>query len=209
MKTFKQFILEDEADYSKVIEMLKRDCEPFLKEAKGMFMVRGVNGLNIDNRHEEGNVQFFKKTVRKDRHPLNSSKADQEMIDEFFGSEFRWYPRATAVFAVGESGTVVANSYGSPCYIFPIGPIEYLWSAKVTDLYGDVADIKSRHDGDHQEAVYDFLERASYSDMNLYDALHGFNEIMVKCDEYYAFPIKAGGPDVAAHRRKELAKAFT
>lgn len=204
MTTFKQF-LNEEHDYSKIIEMIKRDCGPFLNAAKHKLMFRGVAGLHSAQRNIEGRMVYYKKDVRKDRRPLSSGKIDHELMDEWFESEFRLTPRSTGLFGIGAKGFDFTNSYGSPCIIFPIGPIKYVWSPKVTDIYVNMHIPAEDRETPaiYREAVFKFLEDSNYTDINLDKALETRNEIMVVCSSYYAFPALQGD------NSEQLSKAFT
>lgn len=209
MITFKQYLRESEdnptddelkaeADAenddwlknSKIKAILLKDCAPFMKVCKRSgFMYRGIKNIDeedpilIDGMDE---IPLFKKTVRTDRRPLNSSNEAQVMYDKWFEKKFGYKVRAESMFCFPEDEKDGAKQYGPVCLVFPIGDFEYVWSPKVVDLqiytedkiggYGDEADIIA------------MLDKAGYKNTGLGSALGKGSEIMVKCKSYYAIP---------------------
>lgn len=184
MITFKQFISEDAKSFQELIE---KNCADFLsKSAKQGFLYRGIKGLASAEAHEVEGIEYAIKAVRKDRKPLDTNKHLHTSIGEWFKTEFGWNPRSEGVFAFGEGADLSdIRAYGEPCIIFPIGEIHYVWSKTVEDLFSDISIEFINSD----EELERWLDDANYEGEELAEAVQRGNEIMVKCDKYYAFPI--------------------
>lgn len=196
MKTFKQFLNEE--DLESVKEILERDCMPYLKATQGKgFLRRGIKGLSKIGSHtaldSEGNeMEYGIKTVRSDRQPLDTTRERHDIIDAWFNDKFGIRARSECVFAGGEAmETSDLKIYGTPCIIFPIGPIEYVWSHYVEDLMVNMRVSSGDKEIDEfKAAVRKWLDEHNYQTTGLDDAVEGRNEIMVKCGSYYAFPVE-------------------
>jgi hypothetical protein len=194
MITFKQFLSESDIEAISAEVMLRKDCDPFLYETMGSFLVRGVQGLTLDHMalDPDGNkMEFGIKNVRTDRRPLDTSERRHKIFDEWFERKFGWKPRSEGVFAFGEKASISEiKTYGKPCIIFPIGPIKYVWSPRVSDLYADIiySGIKDKDDDSIEDRILEWLDHAGYIDQGLEDAALGNSEVMIKCSRYYAFP---------------------
>lgn len=197
MITFKQFLNEDEAITFR--ELIERDCKPFLRESKQHgLLYRGVEerGIPIDtalsirpgvDTARANDLIYWEKAVRKDRKPKDTRLLQHNVLDGWFKKKFGFGARSEAMFCLGETGKTLLRQYGVPCVVFPIGEFQYVWSPIVKDLYNDVGqDQKMLQDTD---ALVDYLEDAKYIDSHLHKAVNMKNEIMVKCDRYYAFEL--------------------
>jgi len=197
MITFKQFLSESDIEAISASVMINKDCHDFLYETMGSFLVRGVKGLSEIPSHtaldHEGNeMEYGIKNVRTDRRPLDTSARRHKIFDDWFERKFGWKPRSEGVFAFGEKTSVnELKTYGTPCVIFPIGPIKYVWSPRVSDLYADI-NIYTGIKGDDsvEDRIIDWLDHAGYIDNQLEDAAYNSAEVMIKCSKYYAFPYK-------------------
>jgi hypothetical protein len=100
------------------------------------------------------------------------------------------------MFATGQATELGdVKFYGTPCVVFPIGKFEYVWSRYVQDLYGDLNlpgadDGRSYSDEELEEKIAKWLKDKHYQKTGLDQAVKMKNEVMVKCDSYYAFPIE-------------------
>lgn len=93
MITFKQFIAErdsteeEDADFNALVEMIKKDCAPFLQAIDGAgFLYRGVqttSGRNVLN-----SIVYYEKKVRTDRKPLSTEPRLSKIVDDWFEKKF-------------------------------------------------------------------------------------------------------------------------
>lgn len=111
-----------------VIETLKRDCGPFLKDIspRDILLYRGSNTIfmgDISKPH----------TPRKDRRPKDMRGWMFDLTNYAFKKVFGWEARKEGVFVVGLQK--IAQRYGNPYLFFPIGKYDYIWSGNIEDLY--------------------------------------------------------------------------
>jgi len=103
-----EFIIED-------ADAVKRDCRPFLQQAHGLKVYRGINS---------GEHFLHKKARLGDRIPKDTSpRQHREFNHQFltqFGENFR-----NGIFASGDDG--IASNYGDVYSIYPIGEFKFLW----------------------------------------------------------------------------------
>lgn len=109
------------------MENFKNDCYPYLKELK-------KGGYHFLYSGRRSNEVMFKKSVRKDRRPLNTPLKIHKMLDEQFKSKFGVKPRSNSIFAHLES--VRTHFYGNTFYIFPTGnKYSLIWNEDINDLF--------------------------------------------------------------------------
>jgi len=192
MITFKQYLGEDkflgEEPPAEVKILLEKHCGLFLKEAKGGFLYRGVKidtGIPGSTEAYDGtNMDFIKKAVRTDRKPKDMSRKRTTIVDDWFNEKFGIRARTNCVFAAGAGlHRNELSHYGTPCIIFPIGDIKYVWSEHVEDMYNVMDEYE-------EEKITKWLGGAGYQTTDLQHACRGRNEIMVQCSSYYAFPME-------------------
>lgn len=180
-----------EATMENVIGSIKRDCKPyieFLKRIKSNpLLFRGMNG----------EIEFLREKVRTDRKPRYISKRLHELLGELSQKEFGWNTRAEGLFCSNSPSR--ASDYGDVYHIFPIGSFKYVWvdlevrfqtidSGRPT-IYG----ICNLHDGSPNSQLNKEFESILKRDFRLFFKDKGLkkdmseNDIVVKCDEYYAF----------------------
>ena len=171
-----------ETDPEQIAKLIQSDCGPFLREADGKLIYRGLKKQAED---------FIKKTVRVDRKPKNTSAAVHHLIDEVFYKLFGIYGRSACVFVSGDQSEV--NPYGRIHAVFPIGDFEFLWSPGVIDLFYQESEIEAHihglSDKNALAALTDYVEDSGYRTTDLPRAIHSGHEIMIQCSEYYALPI--------------------
>ena len=97
--------------------------------------------------------EFWKKTTRQDRYPKDMAQELHEYIDNFFQKKFRHKARSSSAFCQGD--TDVADDYGQPWMVFPIGAYEVIWSPVVKDLF---TEFENQSIGNIEPDVY-FEER--------------------------------------------------
>ena len=84
------------------------------------------------NLMKHGEPILYKKNVRKDRQPKDTSKAVHGVFDEYFEKHFGLKMRSESIFTTSDIST--ASEYGQPYMVIPIGDYSYCWSPKVEDL---------------------------------------------------------------------------
>lgn len=187
MKTFKQYLNESA---NEVLELIKRDCAPFLEESKKAgFLYRGIqpDGEDLHVNDSDGKkLVYIQKRVRQDRVPRDMPKPAHHALDDWFDKKFGIKARSQCVFAYGGElyprGTI--KEYGDAHIIFPIGEMQYVWSPEIEDLFVSMEadEITSRED------VIRLVDESGYKSTGLDEAMKFGNEIMIKCNKYYAFP---------------------
>lgn len=158
-----------------IITILKKDCSKWIKESGGIPAFRGMMGK----------PQWMKVTVRTDRMPFDTPTEFHEMFNKDFKKKFGWAARSEGLFISGSED--LAESYGPLYMIWPIGNYKYIWSKKVTDLFGmtpSVNDPATEQEYFEQNQWPTALE--SYVKTNLSNGLKAEVEIMVQCKYYYA-----------------------
>ena len=170
----KIFEIED-TNSDSILELIERDCQPWLKEFKYIQIFRG-----IVNEYDE----FIKKTVRKDRKPLHTPLDFHNNINEYLQKKFGFH-RGNPVFAsIGDPGV----DYGDSLYrIFPIGNFKYIFNTEVDDLYPFIEMMMDDLDSEDISDMMDFFHREVgkfYTDKNLRSAPAG-HEVMIYCESYY------------------------
>jgi len=194
MKTFKQYLFEQDKSAEEIAEIIKRDCSPFLKE---------WHHQNPLFRGSKINSTFEKFTVDKNRKPKHTYGPIHDVLNDAMHSMTGIYYRSEAVFTTGD--VKIAEEYGTPCLFFPIGRYNYLWSYNVIDAYNwfnlplsrasknyavrrfGLTDPFDNMDS-YLKELKDFIAspRAGYihnSDLN--EAISTGHEIMFACDSYY------------------------
>ncbi len=137
MKTFKQFLRENDADYyDQIVNFIKRDCSEFLEENKNNPLWRGVTPQSISRFDfpigDDGETFKIRGSVRSDRTPRDSDQWLHEVFDDFFLKKFGIRFRSNALFCVKDEDDV-DSEYGKPFAIFPIGKFDYAYSDYIDD----------------------------------------------------------------------------
>ena len=114
-------------EYLKYIEMIHRDCKPFLAKEKNLLS----RGLGSEN------DLFIEKQIRTDRRPKDTDPKMSKFFDEVFYELFRVKLRSEALFAIRQSGH--STEYGNAYIIFPQGKYDIFVSTSISDLYTDIA----------------------------------------------------------------------
>ncbi|CAG7580755.1 MAG: hypothetical protein SLAVMIC_00545 [uncultured marine phage] len=158
------------------IDIIQKDCKPFISELRKEFMDSPVEMEKQDNiyhkanrskvlwrgfylkdedkivpplmverdTNKEGNITFTggksmdtynfgKKTVRSNRRSADMPEEVNDYFDQSFIKYFDFYPRSNGAFCTGSRR--MADGYGTPYLVFPIGEYKYIWSQQVSDLY--------------------------------------------------------------------------
>jgi len=204
-KTFRQFL--EEVKPLTFEELLHGPCVNFFKQSKqNGLLVRGMSGYGqlVGEMSVEGNDQkftVFRKTVRKDRKPMDTVGPLHKIIDDWFEDHMGIRARSEAVFCFGEAARETAYTYGQVCVVLPIGKFTYVWSPKVSDLFNDVImnkmqdgrNIKKEYIGSDgkpdEDVIYAELDELGYTINGLDKAVADAVEIMIDCDDYYVIPM--------------------
>lgn len=112
---------------SQIINMLVRDCRPWLLESKGQLVYRGE--------FNENQPEMVKKTVRTNRQPVDTPKEAHDAIVELIRKLGFIANRDNSIFV--SASALAARGYGDVHVIFPIGNYSYTWGNDVWDMYAD------------------------------------------------------------------------
>lgn len=164
-------------------DRIKSDCKPWLsaiRKCHNRVLFRGVRGKDQDK------DLHFAKTVRQTRKPLDTSRAVSDILDDNFEKAFGWRPRSQSMFAVKDYS--VAQAYGTPYMVFPVGKFRFLWSFEIPDLYGGIQRYPELigEDEEAAEAVEAMKKWYTEDPKDLCKALHSGGEIMVGAKYYRA-----------------------
>lgn len=197
MKTFKQFIKEDQQFD---LEKFKSDCSFFLgllKGTKGKYLTyRGGKDWPDD-----WAIRSWKPRTQPRNTPIEAHNIINDYFEETYGEKFRnWMFFTPDRF----QADIYSGYHGSVSVIFPIGQFEWACSANenardLTQWLNDIADKIKHADiernlsfGERYELAAkdvikklkqsDFLHNALFRQCLLYD-----HEIMFKCEKYYTF----------------------
>ena len=212
MITFKEFIAEDGTKEVKFEDILHGDCSNFFKQSqKNALLIRGVSsyGQRVGNLEvggkefsSEGGYKFklFKRTVRKDRKPMDTAPLVSRLIDDWFEENMGIRARSEALFCFGEAGRRATTQYGETVVVLPIGKFAYTWSPEVGDLFDIIKDefqddskkLRARFIGSDGkpdlEAIDMKMKSLNYTMNKFSEAVKDSVEIMIDCDEYYVIP---------------------
>lgn len=193
MISFKQFLLEDEQD---PIDLIRRDCKPFLNIWDQYGLFRGMNLKSeekvigtIKNQHAAAykNFEVYKRKVRKDRKPLSTSDKRHVEANKWFEDNFGVKARSEGLFCYPKGLWQNASEYGKMYLIFPIGEFKIIWSPEVKDLFMQIDFGKEIR----RKNIDELLGSLEFQDNDVKAALKSSSELMVICDEYYVVEANA------------------
>jgi len=164
------------------LELVKKSCKPYIELVKrnncrNKFLFKGMYT----------SFDFKKRTVRKDREPLNMPSMLHKYIDNLFKKKFGIKLRSETIFVTTD--VMWSIQYGTPNIIIPIGKFDYYWNPKIDDLYEDLPftthKITRTKIEDYkkilEEVVNGYKKNKDFKKMM--DKFDG--EIMIDCKEYY------------------------
>ena len=138
MITFKKFLVEQKPNHEHVVkfaELVKRDCQPFLKASGGAFFLRGLNPNQsrgfTKKLFADSDDNFLIGAVRNDRMPKDSPKWLHDALNQYFIKKTGIPVRSTSLFVSADRGIV--EHYGTVYIVFPIGEFHYAWSKHFVD----------------------------------------------------------------------------
>lgn len=179
------------------VKVIKEKCQPFLKEAHGLPMYRGV-------KFQLSDVKLFSHAslvqVRKDRRPSDTSLFVHNLMNDWFKEHYGVRARSEALFCTGNQHE--ASKYGKANYVFPVGDIRYFWAEydsgreagdPVVDTYTTANKIKDlcavSPAAKAPEITNDILSHMKWYTDNLHEALNVGAELSIICDEAILVPL--------------------
>ena len=118
---FKDFLQEDTNTFEEILEKIKADCQPFLKEARYPVW-RGMNGV-------KSGMLISHPT---DRAPRDSKPYMNMLLNAGIELAFGVRDiRQNCFFGTGDASSVTV--YGTPYLIFPRGEFKFIWSPTISD----------------------------------------------------------------------------
>jgi len=171
-----------QAPYIKFIQELGRNCKPYLSQFNSVEEAF-INGLYRGIRNEDN---FAVKNVRlNDRKPLGMNPGTMKDVNNYFKKEFG-APFRFSALCTGEK--MLAQAFGDPYVIFPAGDYRFLWSPQVEDLNRATNKFYvNLEPGEPDKIVPDLIPaKVQYTDKDLQGAIESGNEVMVRCNQYYA-----------------------
>lgn len=168
---------ENELFLKQALGLVVSQCQDFLKMSGGNMLWRG-----LDSRQP-----VLQKIIRQDRKPKDSSGDFNEFYNDFFQTKGFVTNRNNCIYASGKSS--VASSYGNVYAIFPYDGFHFLWSPKISDMFGSFEDGGMYGDGHETDwdTISAVLNKADYQeDSSLQLAIESHNEIMISGSGYVA-----------------------
>lgn len=165
-------------------ELIQRDCQPYLAQ---------INNNVKDNNLFRGMKRNPKNIITKqgrldDRKPLNTKDDKHQQMNEYFKNKFGEAFR-NSVFVTGDVNE--AFKYGEERVVFPIGEFSFCWSPKIKDTTMNVRwpKVQGYDIGATQDQIDALFDGYNYSNTDLLKAIQSGNEIMLRCNSYYAVKI--------------------
>jgi hypothetical protein len=128
-----KFFHLDNPNFDKIVDILERDCKPFLDEVTSNNLGIIFRGARPHTDEEVDNLDLYKKTVRTDRKALDSNAYVMKVFDDVFEKKFGVRPRSSGVFTSKSFYNV--SAYGIRYIFIPIGEYSYYWNPKSIDLF--------------------------------------------------------------------------
>ena len=156
-----------------VVENIKKNCQPFIKEWGGVPHPDQAlyRGIDIVWPHYIFNTQPKRK-------PMGMNLKAQSELDDFFQQEYgHKYRSEYVVFCTGNEAHT--QMFGEPHVIFPVGNFSYLWSPDINDINFSFI-LKMVHEVIDESR---FIHNRLLSDV-------ADHEVMINVKSYYAIPIK-------------------
>ena len=147
-----ELLLEAHDGLEQVLTLIKKDCKPFLSKAT-LHLWRGIEGESSSLTELSDGI--YRGKVRTNRVPRDSNQNIHKIVDDALEKHFGIRGRSQALFVT--TNTKVANMYGTPYMIFPIGQFKILWSPYIHDVFSVLQDNFSSMLAD--EPVYKFFKK--------------------------------------------------
>ena len=186
-ETFNDTVEQHVARLKPSIDIIKKDCQPYLKAVGGDIskytLYRGLRGTNTQTM--TGRVRL------DDRKSAGMDSRVHDKVNDYFVEKFG-EPFRNALFTSADPD--FAKDYGNLFIIFPIGEFTFIWSESVRDMY-DIEhyindaideDMDDFHPGDEpMNYLKRFLDEKEYINQNFKEAISSKNEIMIRCKAYH------------------------
>lgn len=178
MITFRQFIAEDGAEELDIPQL----CSKFIQESRGLPLFRGTG------RRYNAPVQI---TPRADRRPSNTNARVHDAMDDWFEERFNVRARTAGVFVIGDVD--IANTYGYPYFVLPVGDYRYFWCKYEGDYVEDTYDITREifvaAEGKNVQATTNkIMNKTQWYTDRLHLAIAKNAEITLICSSYIMVP---------------------
>lgn len=112
-----------------LIATLKKHCSKFISESGGVPAYRGLKSWGT----EVLKTTLYRKKIRTDRKPLDTSDEISSAIDKVVGEVAGFKPRSEGLFVTGSAST--AKEYGAVQLVFVIGDFNCVYSPLIGDMY--------------------------------------------------------------------------
>jgi hypothetical protein len=205
-----------------ILEILWRDCKPFLNEH---FKSKTSMGLLYRGSSSKSVKDIRKINVRKNREPRDVNILIHNIFNDLFQEKFGWKARSEGVFVVANKK--YSSIYGKSHIFFPIGNYEYLWNPDITDLFGKLLrdpEIRKAITGfvdlygkSKKEQLEELLEIKKKDFKRIVDGYINYNliwliehsspnEIIFKCDKYYLINTRYEGAIKEKLKKQKIEK---
>lgn len=168
-----------DVERSHMIDVLKKDCAEYIKvlqQTRGTALLRGSKASYA----KPGTLNIIQ--PRASRMPKDTDAAIHfyinHKLERKFGYKFR-----NGVFAISDFD--LAYHYGNVSIVFPIGPLQFLWSPQILDLYTYLQDEMDFDGSIHGDEFNERLDKIVdlYQKTDLATAIKTHREVMLanKC----------------------------
>ena len=186
----KEFVIEnDEVDYTQLINLIKKNCQPYLEVVSstgGKPLYRGMNGFT-------GNA-YKTYAPRPDRKPLDTPAEIHNEFNKAFVTH-HGYPFRNGIFTTGDRSE--AGRYGSTiAVVLPVGEPKFVWSEDISDLFyllnhegdGEYSNVTfgpinpEQNNGANWKVDADAIDsivQDRYRSDDLYEAISSWNEVIL------------------------------
>ena len=177
MRTFKQFLLENETlsdkDTEAIIVWIKENCGPWLRASHGKWFYRGikvhnnVNGLDFLPTDLTDKVEGDLKGIiwyghtRKNRTPVDSSQELHDAQDKISVKKLGVPLRSNCLFVT--KNRMIASRYGKCFAVIPIGEVKYAYPKIWDDSYISLKSAYAMYNGSTTESG-----REDYTPKNMF-----------------------------------------
>jgi hypothetical protein len=159
-------------------EYLKQVCGPYievLKQTNGHPLYRGYRGTNFEI------VNNFKVIAPKqNRRPSDTPSGMHDKLNVLFTEKYG-HPFRNGIFATGDIS--IAEEYGTPYVLFPIGELVFLYSEVYKDAYLEFEQLETQLENEWGDVSYNnmaqiLIRDGSYSTEHLELAIMHRKEVM-------------------------------
>lgn len=161
------------------IEVIERDCGPWLAAAGGEIAWRGLDmEVRIDS-----DTPMVRRRVRTNRKPRDTPQSYHDEMRSAIESAGLTANRHNSIFCTGDHQTAQEYAYNSTAAVFPIGEFRYTWS----EFISDPANM-----GRNEYPIDDTTWQGDNG--TLEEAIQSGHEIMIACDEVWLIHFDALSP---------------